>query len=396
MLDWSNKELEGLGELSMKYSGTATLYDEIDVLKREFHVKKSAREFPELSEYNDPKKNCGTSWVTSAIEVAEASLENRIRLSSRQLLECLPKEERMDGCRGVNPRILSEYLSVIGLVSEKDFKDCESVDEKKRYHFNTVYPESPNAGGLMNLVSENRLVFVMVAVDLLKLRFVKDMSEVEECLKCADYQPSLYGVVSGYKIDEMMGNSYWKMSSHVIPGEEVVLKIPMSSNMENANYAGIAAYAFGLERVGELPGSEGTEVPVITEEPTQIYSETETPTPVIPTEIPTTTIPTLPACGDDLVVSSDIDCSKLLETGWKMITINEGLCNSMTSDWVISDYPCLREILVKKNSLRNLNSLVVSNNQQLEKIVTEDGTSYSDAPFVEVKSAVIESMMIVD
>ena len=33
----------------------------------------------------------------------------------------------------------------------------------------------------------------------------------------------------------------------------------------------------------------------------------------------------------------------------------------------------LKKLIVKKNSLRNLNSLVISNNEELESIVTEDG-----------------------
>ena len=98
-----------------------------------------------------------------------------------------------------------------------------------------------------------------------------------------------------------------------------------------------------------------------------------------------------------LTVSSDSDCGKLQEHGWKSITVNSGLCNSMTSNLTISDNPCLESLVFKKNSLRNLNSLVISNNPQLSSIVTENGSwdkesqSYN-APFENVKSVEISSI----
>ena len=79
-----------------------------------------------------------------------------------------------------------------------------------------------------------------------------------------------------------------------------------------------------------------------------------------------------------LVITSDSDCERLLQNGWKSITVNEGLCNSMRGNLVISDNACLETIVIKKNSLKNLNSLVISNNPQLSSIVTEDGQGYPD------------------
>ena len=49
----------------------------------------------------------------------------------------------------------------------------------------------------------------------------------------------------------------------------------------------------------------------------------------------------------------------------------------MTSKLTISDNPCLETIVIKKNSLKNLNSLVISNNPQLSSIVTEDGEEWN-------------------
>ena len=70
----------------------------------------------------------------------------------------------------------------------------------------------------------------------------------------------------------------------------------------------------------------------------------------------------------------------------------------MTNDLTISYDPCLESVVIKKNSLKNLNSLVISYNPQLSSIVTEDGQSWdstlqtSFAPFENVKSVEISSI----
>ena len=98
-----------------------------------------------------------------------------------------------------------------------------------------------------------------------------------------------------------------------------------------------------------------------------------------------------------LTITSNSDCNKLLQNGWKSITVNEGLCNSMTNDLSISYNPCLESIVLKKNSLIYLNSLIISNNTQLSSIVTENGYWDSSlntyyAPFEKVKSVEISCM----
>ena len=190
MLDWSDEELDGLGELSAKYSGNPSYSNEIKpnengYMDMQFSVNK--RSFIELSKYNDPKEKCSTSWATATIELAEAALDHKVHLSVRQLFDCLPEKEMINGCEGVHPKVLMEYLMEEGLVEDKEFRSCDSLKNVKHYYFSPIQPESPNAGGLMNLIAEeNRPVFVMVAIDLKKLRFVKDMPSVREGMKCAD------------------------------------------------------------------------------------------------------------------------------------------------------------------------------------------------------------------
>ena len=94
-----------------------------------------------------------------------------------------------------------------------------------------------------------------------------------------------------------------------------------------------------------------------------------------------------------LTVSSDSDCEKLQEHEWTSITINEGLCNSMRSDLIISNYPCLQSIVLKRNTLKYLNSFVISNNPQLTTLTIEDGTWYSDTN-IESVSAFVNNVEI--
>ena len=112
--------------------------------------------------------------------------------------------------------------------------------------------------------------------------------------------------------------------------------------------------------------------------------------------------PPRPVCKGSLTVSSDDDCSKLFENYWTTITVNEGYCNSVTSDLTIEFNPCLTSIVVKRNSLKNLNSLRIDSAFALTNIVTEDGYGgYSDSSrntgaFYYVKSITITSTLIND
>lgn len=104
-------------------------------------------------------------------------------------------------------------------------------------------------------------------------------------------------------------------------------------------------------------------------------------------------------CQETLVVTSDSYCNSILQSKWRTITVNEGLCNDMTSDMVISGYACLEEIVVKKDSLKNLKTLIISDNPKLQRIITGDGEYDSSvdkvfkAPFLSVKRVSLESEM---
>ena len=58
---------------------------------------------------------------------------------------------------------------------------------------------------------------------------------------------------------------------------------------------------------------------------------------------------------------------------------------------MIENYPNLEKIVVKKNSLKNLNSLKICNNEKLKTIEIEDG-GRDEGSFYYVKNVIIESI----
>ena len=70
-----------------------------------------------------------------------------------------------------------------------------------------------------------------------------------------------------------------------------------------------------------------------------------------------------------VIVRSERDWKNLNKEVTELV-IAEGVCNELRGDVVIEGLNCLKRIVVKKNSMKNLNSLTVENNLRLESIVT--------------------------
>ena len=75
--------------------------------------------------------------------------------------------------------------------------------------------------------------------------------------------------------------------------------------------------------------------------------------------------------------------------------IEEGFGNDYYGNLVIENYPNLQSIVVKKYSLRYLNSLKICNCDKLKTIEIEDGNwndGKNDGAFHNVKNVIIESI----
>ena len=73
-----------------------------------------------------------------------------------------------------------------------------------------------------------------------------------------------------------------------------------------------------------------------------------------------------------------------------MIIKEEWFGNDYTSNLIITNYPNLQSIIVKKQSLKYLNSLKICNCDKLKTIEIEDGEGI-DSAFVFVQKLEIES-----
>ena len=90
------------------------------------------------------------------------------------------------------------------------------------------------------------------------------------------------------------------------------------------------------------------------------------------------------------VIKNETDLNSLpvkLSNILTRLVIAEGVCNDVQGDVVIEGLNCLESLLVKENSVKNLNSLKICNCAMLERIETEKES------FLNVISLEISSMI---
>ena len=72
--------------------------------------------------------------------------------------------------------------------------------------------------------------------------------------------------------------------------------------------------------------------------------------------------------------------------------IGVGCFREVKDDLLIENYPNLEKIVVKKNSLNNLNSLKICNNEKLKTIEIEDSEGWKNGIFMNLNNVIIESI----
>ena len=72
--------------------------------------------------------------------------------------------------------------------------------------------------------------------------------------------------------------------------------------------------------------------------------------------------------------------------------IEEDFGNDYYGNLVIHNYPNLQSIVVKKCSLKNLNSLKICNCEKLKTIKMENGKEWEENAFYNVRKTIIESI----
>ena len=244
--DFKPSDLEQMMNLGVKYSGLGSYYEPVEIVKESFVQDYATRDLCcSLTEYSTSHA-ISTSWATATIAAAEAALHAAGRedlLSVSFLLKCLPELYEIRP-NDVSSNDIIQFVKEYGLMSLsmaihlKEEELCTS--SVFTYKFDFSRPEVPNKSGLMNLVAEGDPVVVLMALDLLRLSAVTNV-DGDQIFTGATNQPSVYGVLYGYDPKK------WMVSINVVPCENIHINLPVKESETNANYAGIAAYAFSIK-----------------------------------------------------------------------------------------------------------------------------------------------------
>ena len=263
LTDFSEDDLTGVMDVEQKHSRRGSYYEPIEAKEEAMEPafttmdRDFCSEDAELREYAKPN-DCSLSWVTMIVNAGERALAmigGSEKLSAAFVKKCYT---RGDACNGLGMAEIAEGLKKIGLVSEREANrvleergDLCSIPQSKRFTFKVLKAEGPNRGGLMNLIGEGNPVLTLLSINLNRLRFVKDMREEDVTLSGTVYEPSLYGLVTGYVKTTEEVDGYWVVEGTPSPCESVNVKVPMRDNETNSDYAGIAGYAFAIEFNGK-------------------------------------------------------------------------------------------------------------------------------------------------
>ena len=245
--DFDDEDLKGLMDIGTKYSGLGSDTDAVTVKNETFSATISTRDLCEGFEDYSKSNATATSWATAVITAAESAYLKKegssIKFSLKHLLTCLPLSSGLEPNKLTNSDIY-RFITDTGLMTEDDANllDSDNLctdDVFPKYHFQVTQIDVPNKGGLMNLVAEGNPVVTLLALDLLRLRVTNDVTG-DYIYTGATYDPTLYGVIQGYDADK------WIVTFNVVPCENIVLQLPVTESDTNANYAGIAGYAFSI------------------------------------------------------------------------------------------------------------------------------------------------------
>ena len=244
--DFKPSDLEQMMDLGVKYSGLGSYFEPVEITNETFVQDYVTRDLCcGLAEYSI-SNTISTSWATATIAAAEAALKavgRQDMLSVTYLLKCLPELYEIRP-NDVTSNDIIHFVKEYGLISLSMAmhlaEDELCTAPVFTYKFDFSRPEVPNKSGLMNLVAEGDPVVVLMALDLLRLRFVTNVGE-DKIFTGATSQPSVYGVLYGYDPNK------WMVSLNVVPCETIYLNLPVKESETNANYAGIAAYAFSVK-----------------------------------------------------------------------------------------------------------------------------------------------------
>ena len=217
--DFYDEDLETMMDLGVKYTGLGSFANPDPLTHPDYSHVFAPRDLCSGFEMNSTSNSIPTSWASAVIIAAEAALHyanhNGVTLSLAYLYECLPKISEV-AARDVSPTEIIEFITDNGLMSEQTYnmlklneQDVCSADAPK-FYFDVTKNDIPNKSGLMNFVAEGNPVIVLMALDLIRLKTVNDVTGDDIYSGAAD-EPSVYGVMKGF--DEKK----WTVTFNVVP-----------------------------------------------------------------------------------------------------------------------------------------------------------------------------------
>lgn len=282
--DWSEEEYEQITLSTQQYSGTKPLINEIG---KSFNNTSWRHLMPSLDPcddvYEDGSKNtlrstiskpqkCSVSWAfatTTSIEYAIEQLYQReyghavkIALSAQELIDCVRIMNGMEGertCEAMPLALAFEYIYTNGIAYRQFYHHTNTVgeckiirDEEKYFISGYEKPISYNKFGLFEMI-ERGPVAVSMGLDVRQFQHYSgvdhDLENGWHYFNTAYWRPSIYGVIVEYKQYEgesMMDfdqSPYFVIESRLHACDELVYRVPITDEEENANFAGIAGYA---------------------------------------------------------------------------------------------------------------------------------------------------------
>ena len=245
--DFRDEDLEKMMDLGVKYSGEGSYAEPESTLApswpNEYVV---GRDMCEGTEKYSAPHSFSTSWASALVLAAEAALRKERYyepLSLPYVLKCLPESQEIEP-NDVAPQDIAAFVTEKGLMSEavagllNENELCSANTPK--FYFEVTKNDSPNKSGLMNFIAKGDPVIVLMALDLVRMKTVNDVTG-DDIYTGATDEPSLYGVMKGF--DE----TKWTVTFNVVPCENIEMNLPVTDSETNANYAGIAGYAMSIQ-----------------------------------------------------------------------------------------------------------------------------------------------------
>ena len=196
--DFSDEDLNRMMNLGVKYSGEGSYADPEDNVPEAWTGTIISRDLCTGAEEYSSSNSNSTSWASALILAAETALKNGgydEPLSLTYVIECLPLSQEIEP-NDVSPSDMITFVTEKGLMSEAVASQLSPEElcsaNTPKFYFDVTKNDIPNKSGLMKFAAEGDPVIVLMALDLVRLKTVNDVTG-DNIYTGATYQPSLYG-----------------------------------------------------------------------------------------------------------------------------------------------------------------------------------------------------------